>query len=90
MRNYIVGPSSTGKTRELLDAAKRSGATVVCKNPEAMLVKANNYGMFGLRFCSYGDIGSLNPGANIVIDDLDEFIAFRFNKSLCGFSVTED
>lgn len=90
MRNYIVGPSSTGKTRELLDSANRSGSTVVCKNPEAMLVKANNYGVFGMQFCAYEDIDSLSSGANIVIDDLDEFIAFKFGKSLRGFSVTED
>ena len=40
MKNrYIIGNSSSGKTRQLLEAAQELGAVFVCQNPEAMRVK---------------------------------------------------
>ena len=33
MNKFIVGNSSTGKTRQLLEHAKEQGAMVICKNP---------------------------------------------------------
>ena len=36
MNKFIVGNSSTGKTRQLLEHAKVQGAMVICKNPSAM------------------------------------------------------
>lgn len=50
MKRYIIGNSSSGKTRQLLETAKNTGAVVVCQNPDAMRVKAHNYGLYRMDF----------------------------------------
>lgn len=89
MNRYIIGQSSCGKTRSLLEAAKEAGAVVVCRNPEAMRVKAYNYGIFNLQFYSYNDIDKLDRTTKIVVDELKEFFAWQ-GYELAGFNLTED
>lgn len=92
MNRYIIGQSSSGKTKSLLEAAREAGAVVVCRNPEAMRVKAYNYGIFNLDFCSYGEVYGLPEGpgnVKIVVDELKDLFA-SYGFDLTGFNLTED
>lgn len=96
--NFIVGGNSTGKTRKLLEFAKEHDALVVCKNAAAMGRKATAYGITGLRFCSYEEVGTLlqeggGINMNYVIDEVADFMRFFIGLdggNLIGFTQTED
>lgn len=90
MKRYIIGGSSSGKTRELLEAAKKYGAVVVCQNPDAMRVKAHNYGLFRMDFCGYDEVKHLEAGRSIVVDELANFFKYNYDISLEGFNLTEE
>lgn len=90
MNRYIIGPSSSGKTRELLEYARKLDAIVVCQNPDAMLVKAQNYGIFRLEFCSYDEIREIEEGRSIVIDELESFFRYNYDVDLEGFTLTTE
>lgn len=90
MNRYIVGNSSSGKTRQLLEAAKKAGAVVVCQSPDAMRVKAQNYGLFRMEFCGYDEVRNLEAGRDIVIDELGNFFKYNYDVSLEGFNLTTD
>ena len=89
MNRYIIGHSSSGKTKSLLEAAKEAGAVVVCRNPEAMRVKAYNYGIFNLQFYNSNDIDKLDRTTKIVVDELKDFFEWQ-GFELAGFNLTED
>lgn len=98
MNKFIVGNSSTGKTRQLLEHAKAQGAMVICKNPGAMQTKAQAYGIIGLNFASYDELIRLNNiydgntwiGQPFVIDEVAEFLSEFFAEPCVGFTQTED
>ena len=50
----IIREPGSGKTKDLMILCAESGATLVCKNPEAMLVKAHAYGC-NINIISYLD-----------------------------------
>lgn len=89
--NYIIGGNSTGKTRKMLEEAKKSGAVVVCKYPLHMQDKANSYGIYGLKFIGYEE---MNMGVleedKVAIDELGEFFKNRFGAELDSFTMTVD
>ena len=89
MEKYIIGENSSGKTRKMLEEAKKSGAVVVCKHPLHMQSKANSYGIYGLKFISYEEMnmGILEEG-KIAIDELSEFFKYRFGVELDSFTMT--
>ena len=88
MSRYIVGKSSSGKTRELMETAKDLNAVVVCANPEAMRVKAQNYGLYHMEFYGYDEIEDLREGRNVVVDELGDFFRYALNLKLDGFNMT--
>lgn len=91
MDKYIIGENSTGKTRRMLEEAKKSGATVVCKNPSAMKRKADNYGIFGVGFISYEEMNmGIIDSDKVAIDELGEFFKYRFGVELSSFTLTTD
>lgn len=90
---YIVGVNSSGKTRQMLEQAKRSGAVVVCKHPLHMQNKANSYGIFGLNFVSYEGFLDNKPdfyGQKIAIDEIGDFIMNIFGVEVDAFTMTID
>lgn len=78
----IIREPGSGKTKELMALAQADGAYFVCKNPEAMMVKAEAYG-YSLTIISYTDYLT-NPiynTPNAYIDDIDELgevMGFQF------------
>lgn len=91
MNKYIIGGNSTGKTRMMLEAAKKNGAVVVCKNPLAMRRKADNYGIFGIEFLGYDGMIDINVGGKkIAIDELGDFFQHFFGAELDSFTMTVD
>lgn len=90
MNRYIIGNSSSGKTRQLLETAKNTGAVVVCQNPEAMRVKAQNYGLYRIDFCGYDEVRDLEAGRPVMIDELGNFFKHNYDVYLEGFNITAE
>lgn len=89
MDKYIIGGNSSGKTRKMLEEAKKSGTVVVCKHPLHMQSKANAYGIYGLKFISYEDMNmSTFEEGKVAIDELGEFFKCRFGVDLDAFTMT--
>ena len=85
MEKYIIGDNSSGKTRRMLEEAKKNNAVVVCNNPDAMRVKANNYGIFGLDIVGYEDN---IKDRKVAIDEIGEFLKYHFGADLDSFTMT--
>ena len=91
MDKYIIGENSSGKTRKMLEEAKKSGATVICKHPLHMQSKANSYGIYGLNFISYEEfLRSEYHGKKIAIDEIGDFMTSCFGVELNSFTMTVD
>lgn len=91
MDKYIIGENSSGKTRKMLEEAKKSNAIVVCKHPLHMQNKANSYGIYGLRFMGYEEIGeSIIENENIAIDEIGDFFEYCYRAKLDSFTMTID
>lgn len=91
MKKYIIGENSSGKTRRMLEEAKNSGAVVICKNPYAMESKANNYGIFGLKFVKYEEMDEyIMNGDKIAVDELGDFFEHCYGVKLDSFTMTVD
>lgn len=72
----IIGAPGSGKTKQLMAMCAEENATLVCKNPEAMVVKAHAYGYKNINIISYTDFlktSDYNQN-NAYIDDIDEFL----------------
>ena len=89
MDKFIIDVNSSGKTRKMLEEAKKSNAIVVCKHPLHMQSKANSYGIYGLKFISYEEMnmGILEEN-KIAVDELGEFFKRRFGVELDAFTMT--
>ena len=71
----IIGEPGSGKTKQLMERCQLENATFVCKNPEAMRVKAHSYG-YNINIISYLDFlqtAKYNQN-NAYLDDIDEFL----------------
>jgi hypothetical protein len=91
MDKYIIGENSSGKTRKLLEEAKKNGAIVVCKNPYSMESKANCYEIFGLKFVKYEELDSkIVNGKKIAVDEIGEFFEHCYGAELDSFTMTID
>ena len=91
MSKYIIGGNCTGKTRQMLEEAKKNGATVICKHPLHMQEKANAYGILGLKYISYEDfLTSKVCGEKIAIDEIGDFMMSCFSVELDSFTMTVD
>lgn len=91
MDKFIIGENGSGKTRRLLEAARDSGAIVVCKHPLHMQNKANSYGIYGLKFISYEEVGmDMIENDKVAVDELNEFFKYRFGVELDSFTMTVD
>ena len=73
----IIDERGTGKTSRLLLLAKETGATIVCKNPNAIALKAINYGITGVNVIGYPDLNKAEfDNKDILVDDLEEFAKY--------------
>lgn len=91
MDKYIIGENSSGKTRKMLEEAKKSGAVVVCKHPLHMQSKANSYGIYGLKFISYEEMSAdIVCGDKVAIDEIGEFFEHCHGVELDSFTMTID
>lgn len=85
---YVIGERGVGKTRQLLEEAHNHNAIVVCKNPDAMRVKAQNYGFYRMNIIGYDNINDLNNEDIYVIDELEEFLNHFLCGKMYGFTLT--
>lgn len=89
----IYGSRGTGKTRQLLEYAAKSRATVITKNARALRVKAQSYGIS----VDIVEADSLTENTlfdkRVVIHNLDDYLEDYFNKRgswIMGATMTED
>lgn len=88
---YIIKDGrATGKTYQLLEIANREHGVVICKNPEAMRVKAINFGFFNIKnFVSYFDSTTWYSGDNqIFLDEIEEYAKALVGRNLSGYTYT--
>lgn len=84
----IIDKQGTGKTKKLMLAAKESGGTIVCSNPEAMRNKSYAYGLTGIDFISYYDyLNSYDAKPPFYIDELENFLSILVSR-IDGYSLT--
>lgn len=78
----IIDKKDCGKTSRLMLLVKENKGTLVCENPNAMEVKAHNYGIFGLNIVSYQEflVNKNNHYWKVYIDELDKFLKFAFEN----------
>ena len=81
----IVRAPGTGKTKELMSYCAEENAAFVCKNPEAMIVKAHAYG-YKITVISYLDFLQTSEynQYNAYLDDIEEFLEY-FGCHISGF-----
>ena len=89
MDKYIIGTDDCGKTRQMLEEAKKSGATVVCKHPIHMQSKANAYGLYDIEFMSYDEFNDGSVDAEkVAIDEIGDFIKYIYGAKIDSFTMT--
>lgn len=90
----IIGPGSTGKTRQLMEYARDNDAVFVCSDVGHYKTKARSYGISGLKIMSYGQFYLHRVDEDInkyVIDDLDKFLkCFAASCTNIGYTINED
>lgn len=96
----IIGPRASGKTHELLIAAKENNGMVVCADPGKMMEKAYLYGIIGVDVISYEDYrlagyyDTKHEGKPLYVDELEDFVAFLLKsqtmKNLQGYCLTAE
>ena len=72
----IIEGRGTGKTRRLMEEAKKCQGTIVCYNPKAMEEKAKAYGIVGITFISYTEFlghGRGREAGTFFIDEMECF-----------------
>ena len=76
MRKIVRGPGS-GKTKEIMNYCAQEGAAFVCKNPDAMRVKAHAYG-YKIEILSYLDFLQTPEynQYNAYLDDIEEYLEY--------------
>lgn len=91
MDKFVIGANGSGKTRKMLEEAKKSDAIVVCKHPLHMQSKANSYGIYGLKFIGYEEVNTFPLyGKKIAVDEIGEFFKHCFGVELDSFTMTID
>lgn len=82
--NIIKGPRGTGKTKQLIEFAEKTGAVIVCENVNRMIEKCHGYGKIGLTVISYADylnLVDLSENTKYCIDDMESFCAYANIKA---------
>lgn len=90
MIHVISGERCTGKTKNLLLEASKTGGTVICKNPSRMEERALQMGITNLNFIPYDWVNISLPeniGDNVFIDDVEEFLNEVVSNKVKAFTV---
>ena len=90
----IIGGRGTGKTLQLMLLAKEYNALFVCSYPEAMKVKAESYGITGIKFVSYSQFLREDDSdfKNVVIDELEVLVrkALLGTQNLVAYTLSDE
>ena len=88
----IIKGRGTGKTHELMELAKATGAAIACSNPKGMEQTALAYGITGLNFISYSKLfdGSVDSHDNILIDEVECLIHNYIDGKIIGYTLTNE
>lgn len=84
-----IGERDNGKTKRLLEYAKKHKAIVVCSMPRAMEEKAREYGLGKIECISYTvflDNAKKLGTEPIVIDEIENFLT-HINPHIDGYTL---
>ncbi len=74
----ISGGRGCGKTKALLEKAYDEGGIIVCRDPDALRVRAHRCGITGLDIISYEDL--ITSEKPVYIHDVNKFLTDRFGN----------
>ena len=88
----IIDERGSGKTGRLFLLAKDNDGIIACANPNAMRVKAERYGIFGIDFISYNELLEKGPTVkeNIFIDELEVFVRYAIQNGFMGYTLSKE
>lgn len=88
----IINGRDTGKTKQLLDLARRKHATILTMNKRAFIVKAKSLGYEDIDIIDYEDLNQdlFNFTRPLVIHQVDNALKYLFdfwyNSEVIGYS----
>ena len=88
----IINGRDTGKTKQLLELARRKHATVLTTNKRGLIVKANSLGFKDVKIIDYNDLNNdcFDITAPIVIHQVDKALEYLFdywyNVDILGYT----
>jgi len=85
----IINAKSTGKTKQLIREAAKTGGTIVCAHPENIGYKCIAYDLPRVNAVHYTDDLSDIEG-NIYIDELEEFMKYNLGKRFVGYTLSNE
>ena len=85
----IIDKRGTGKTNKLMSLIKEHNGVLVCANPNAMKVKAQDYGYGNIDIISYRDywFDNYDLHQKVFIDELGNFI-YEYDDNIGGYSLS--
>lgn len=86
----IIKTRGSGKTKELIEFAAETGATIVCENPDRMIAKIHGYEKTGIRVISYGDFMVQSETDNTTKYCIDELENFCEYLNISAFTFVKD
>ena len=86
----IIDSRGSGKTGRLFLLAKEQNGIIACGNPDALRVKAANYGIVGIEFIHYDEIIGHKYDKPIFIDELEIFLRNHCNRNLSGYTLSNE
>ena len=90
----IIGERDSGKTKQLLEAARKNNYTILTQDKHAFEVKAHSYGFDDIKIIDLNDLKDDNYeyGDNILIHNGDKMLEWIFDYfyglNVQGFSST--
>lgn len=87
----IIDGRGTGKTSRLMLMAKELNLPIACLNPEALKQKAYVYGITGLTFISFSELGSKERHIDkVLVDEIDQLAQFFIRGKIAGYTLSEE
>lgn len=86
----IIRGNCTGKTKELLEEAQKTGGIVASARPEALKEKAMFYGYGDVTIVHYDQVIGYCYQEPVYIDELENFVACCCNHSFKGYTLTNE
>ena len=87
----IIDSRSSGKSSRLMLMAKELNLPIACLNPEALRQKAYSYGITGVDFISFADLGRKDVHFDkVLVDEIDQLAQFFIRGKIAGYTLSKE